>query len=101
MDVSNVKPFIHSWNEPYLIFFFFIFLFLKNYLFIWLCGVLAEVGSRARRLNSCGVQAQFPVACGILVAQPGIEPTSPALKGRVLTTEMLGSPPFFSFEKAF
>ena len=27
-----------------------------------------------------------PVACGILVPQPGIEPTSPAVEGRFLTT---------------
>ena len=27
-----------------------------------------------------------PMACGILVPQPGIEPMSPALEGRVLTT---------------
>ena len=27
-----------------------------------------------------------PVACGILVPRPGIEPLSPALEGRFLTT---------------
>ena len=27
-----------------------------------------------------------PEACGILAAQPGIEPTPPALEGRLLTT---------------
>ena len=27
-----------------------------------------------------------PVACGILVPQPGIDPTSPALEGGFLTT---------------
>ena len=32
------------------------------------------------------------VAGGILVSRPGIEPTSPALEGRVLTTELLGGP---------
>ena len=47
----------------------------------------------AHRLSNCGSQAQelwhglnFFVACGILVPQPGIKPTSPALKGRFLTT---------------
>ena len=28
----------------------------------------------------------FPVACGILVLQPGIKPASPAMEGRFLTT---------------
>ena len=31
-----------------------------------------------------------PMACGILVPQPGIKPTSPALQGRFLTAEPLG-----------
>ena len=29
-----------------------------------------------------------PTACGILVLQPGVEPVSPALEGRVSTTEL-------------
>ena len=29
-------------------------------------------------------------ACGILTPQPGIEPISPALEGKVLTTGLLG-----------
>ena len=33
-----------------------------------------------------------PTACGILVPQPGIEPTSPALEGGSLTTGHQGSP---------
>ena len=34
-----------------------------------------------------------PTACGILVSQPGIEPESPALEGRFLTTlDYQGSP---------
>ena len=50
-------------------------------------------------LSSCGVQApgrvgsvvvvhglSCPVACGILVPRPGIEPTSLALEGGFLTT---------------
>ena len=40
---------------------------LKNYLFIWLHWV-------------------FVSACGTLVPQPGIKPSSPALEGRFLTT---------------
>ena len=65
------------------------------YLFMWLLRVLGatrrifvvargllslwRAGSRARRL-SC------PSACGILVPQPGIEPTSLAFGGGLLTT---------------
>ena len=33
------------------------------------------------------------VACGILIPQPGIEPMSPALQGRFLTTGLLGKSP--------
>ena len=33
-----------------------------------------------------------PVACGIFVPQPGVEPTSPALQRGFLTTEPPGSP---------
>ena len=33
-----------------------------------------------------GCLGSCPVACGILVLQPGIEPTPPALEGKVLTT---------------
>ena len=65
------------------------------------CGLLERVGSVivACRCSSCGTRASehvgpvvvvcglsCPVACGILVPQPGIEPTSPALEGRFLTT---------------
>jgi len=31
-----------------------------------------------------------PIACGILVPQPGIKPAFPALEGRFLTTGPLG-----------
>ena len=58
--------------------------------------------SRAHRLSSCGTPASvvaaprlsYPPACGILVSQPRIKPTSPALEGRVLTT---GPPGILSF----
>ena len=53
----------------------------------------------AHRLPSCGARAlgcagsviaarefSCPVACGILFIRPGIEPESPALEGRFLTT---------------
>ena len=35
--------------------------------------------------------------CGILVLQPGIEPTAPALEGKILTTGLLGKSLFFFF----
>lgn len=48
----------------------------------------------------CSVQASlvasglsYPKACGILVPQPGIEPTSPAFEGRFLTTRPPGKFP--------
>ena len=44
----------------------------------------------ARRL-SC------PAACGILVAQPGLEPASPALEGGFLTTAPPGESPILIF----
>ena len=37
-----------------------------------------------------------PVACGILVPQPGIKPMSPALQGRFLTTGPPGKSPLLS-----
>ena len=37
-----------------------------------------------------------PVACGSLAPQPGIEPASPALKGRYLTSGCQESPDFFA-----
>ena len=49
---------------------------------LWHAGSLVE----ARGL-SC------PKACGILVPQPGIEPTSPALEGRFFTTGLPGKSP--------
>ena len=110
------------------LFFFFYYLFVC--LFIWLCRVLVAacgifhcgvqalrcgtrasfqlwcVGPRACRLSSCGVQGSrahrfsCPVACGILVPQPGIEPVSPALEGGFLTTGPPGKshvPPLLCF----
>ena len=38
---------------------------------------------------------------GILAPQPGIEPTTPALEGEVLTTELLGKSLFFFFFRVF
>ena len=81
-----------------------IFIYLFIYLFIWLHPVLVSargIFSAACRIFCCsvwalhcGAQASLVVAhrlsclaaCGILVSQPGIEPTSAALEGRFLTT---------------
>ena len=72
--------------------------FFKKYLcvYFWLCQVLVV----ACRIFPCSVQAPEHVgsvsvepglscvaACGILVPWPVIEPVSPALEGRFLTTE--------------
>ena len=67
------------------------------------CGVWApeHMGSvvAVRGLSICGTwvperagsvvaarRLSCPTACGILVPRPGIEPASPALEGRLLTT---------------
>ena len=63
-----------NWND--LFGFILHFTALKNtYLFIWLHWVF---------VSACGLSC--PEACGILIPQPGIEPASPALEGRFLTT---------------
>ena len=36
-------------------------------------------------------------ACGILVSQPGIEPTAPTMQGEVLTTGLPRKFPFVSY----
>ena len=41
-------------------------------------------------LSRCGTWVYCPMACGILVPGPGIEPVPPALEGRFLTTEPPG-----------
>ena len=69
-----------------LVFFLFFWLF---WVFIAVCGLLV-VGFSL--VVVCGLQSAWvqlfscPVACGILVPPPGIEPASPALEGRFLTT---------------
>ena len=71
----------------FIVSFFFFFLF--NLFYPWLCwGLVVACGLfTVARVLSC------PKACGILVPQPGIEPTSPALEGRFPTT---GPPGKFS-----
>ena len=52
---------------------------------------LSSCGSQTveRRLSSCGAQAQL--LCGMWdLPGPGLEPVSPALAGRFLTTELRG-----------
>ena len=48
---------------------------------------------------NCGMQDlfSFSEACGIIVPQPGIEPTFPALQGRFLTTGPAGKSLYMSF----
>ena len=55
----------------------FLRLFLKKYLYIY----LAVLG-----LSCSGQPLCCPAACGILVCRPGVEPMSPALQCRFLTT---------------
>ena len=49
----------------------------------------------------CGSGLSFPTACGILVPQPGTEPSSPALEGGFLTTGPPGKSPYLSYNWRF
>ena len=58
----------------------------------------------ARRLTSCGLgsvvamqKLSCPMACGGSVSPPEIEPTSPALEGRLPITGPPGKPLIFFF----
>ena len=52
------------------------------------------------RLRSCGAQAQ-PL-CGMRdLPRPGMEPVSPALAGRIFTTQPPGRPDCLSFNRSF
>ena len=80
------------------------------FFFFWLCWVfiavlklllLQSTGSRVHRLSNCSPWLSYSVACGIIVPQSGIKPTSLALEGRFLTTGPAGesqdlSGPFWS-----
>ena len=61
--------------------YFFSILF-KKYLFIWLCQVLVV----ACRILQCGARAQELPCRTWDLSEPGIEPSSPALEGRFLST---------------
>ena len=84
--------------------------FLFIYLFIWLCWVLVAAcgifSLQRMSFSSCGAWVpecvgsvvvacglSCPVACGILVPWPGMEPAFPALEGRFLTTGPPGKSP--------
>ena len=61
---------------------------------------VADHRLQTRRLSSCGSRAQL--LCGMWdLPRPGLEPVSPALAGRLLTTAPLGKPRgcYFIFEE--
>ena len=66
---------------------------LRSSYFIWPCQVLVV----APRLSICGTHGSVIVARGIIVPQPGIEPASSALRGRLLTTGVPGNSLSYGF----
>ena len=80
-------------NSNFQILFFLIFIYL---LFLAVLGL--SCGTQDLQLWHAGsvvvaLGLSCPVACGILVPRPGIEPTSPALEGGFLTTGPPGKSP--------
>ena len=65
------------------LFFFFNYLFWLHQVLVGACRIFVVVGGL---ISSCGSPTCCPMACGILGPRPGIEPMSPALQGRFLTT---------------
>ena len=58
-------------------------------LFVAARGLLSSCGTQALERVGSGAAAHglsCPVACGILVPRPGIEPLSPSLEGGFLTS---------------
>ena len=53
---------------------------------LWWLLLFQSIGSRHAVSVIAACRLSFPKACGILVPCPGIEPVSPALQGRFLTT---------------
>ena len=49
-------------------------------------GGLLSMGSHRVRHYWSDLAVSYPVPCGILVPQPGIDPESPGLEGEFLTT---------------
>ena len=76
LSSPQLSSFLSFFLSSFLFFFFFLWL---HSIFIWVLGL------------SC------PTAWGILVPRPGIEPTSPALEGRFLTTGPLAKFLLFPF----
>ena len=62
--------------------------FLKLFLFIYLTVSVLVAARGLFLVVVC--ELSCPTTCGILVPRPGIEPESPALEGRFLTTGPLG-----------
>ena len=96
-----IHPFIASLMQQIIIgYVLCAILFLKKYflfIYFWLCWVLVTACNSELQcmvfFSSWGTQDSVvvahglscPTACGILVSQPGIEPTFPALAGGFLT----------------
>ena len=57
---------------------------------------VAQHRLQTRRLSSCGSRAQLP-RCMWDLPRPGLEPVSPVLAGRFLTTAPPGKPSLFVF----
>ena len=55
-----------------------------------------DTGSRSFGLSSCSIGLGCSTTCGMLVPRPGIEPISPAVQGRFLTTGPPGKSPTVS-----
>ena len=65
-------------------------------IFVAVHRILSSCGARAPEHSDSVVVARgrsCPAACGILVPRPGIEPESPVLEGRFLTTGLPGKSP--------
>ena len=59
-------------------------------------SLVAEHRLQTRRLSNCGSRAQL--LCGVWdLPRPGLEPTSPALAGRLSTTAPPGKPSTIGF----
>ena len=71
---------------------------LSNYLLFSFCiPFLFITYLWPQRLFIAACRLSCPVAYGILVPRPGIEPMSPALEGGFLTTQLPGNPLYSPF----
>ena len=78
---------------------FYLFKYLHICLFIFDC--FRSQLQRAGFSLAVEYRLSCPTACGILVLSPGIEPTSPALKSRFLTSGSPRKPLLFLFLTLF